>query len=58
MKPAMTALPLAMSLWSGAALPQDKPAFVFTAMPGQDEFGWSNASPGLQNIFRARSPRP
>jgi phosphonate transport system substrate-binding protein len=37
MKPAMTGLPLAMSLWSGAALPQDKPAFVFTAMPGQDE---------------------
>lgn len=28
---------LGMSLWSSAALPQDKPAFVFTAIPDQDE---------------------
>jgi len=33
----MIALTLAMSLWSGAALPQDKSAFVFTAIPDQDE---------------------
>jgi phosphonate transport system substrate-binding protein len=37
MRPAMIALALTMSLWSGAALPQDKPAFVFTAIPDQDE---------------------
>ena len=37
MKRAMIALTLAMSLWSGAAFPQDKSAFVFTAIPDQDE---------------------
>src|SRR3981189_3607706 len=37
MKPAMIALALAASLWSGAAFPQNKPAFVFTAIPDQDE---------------------
>jgi phosphonate transport system substrate-binding protein len=37
MKSAMIALALTMSLWSGAAFPQDKPAFVFTAIPDQDE---------------------
>ena len=37
MKRAMIALALATSLWSGAAFPQDKPAFVFTAIPDQDE---------------------
>ena len=37
MKPAIMALALAMSLGSGAAFAQDKPAFVFTAIPDQDE---------------------
>ena len=37
MKRAMAALALAMSLYSGAALSQDKPVFVFTAIPDQDE---------------------
>jgi len=37
MKWAMAALALAMSLLSGAALSQDKPVFVFTAIPDQDE---------------------
>lgn len=37
MKRAMMALTLATSLWSGAALAQDRPAFVFTAIPDQDE---------------------
>ena len=31
------ALALAMPLWSSAAFPQDRPAFVFTAIPDQDE---------------------
>jgi phosphonate transport system substrate-binding protein len=33
----MIALALAMPLWSSAAFPQDRPAFVFTAIPDQDE---------------------
>jgi phosphonate transport system substrate-binding protein len=37
MRSARLALALAISLWSGAAFPQDKPAFVFTAIPDQDE---------------------
>jgi len=37
MRLARLALALAISLWSGAAFPQDKPAFVFTAIPDQDE---------------------
>jgi len=37
MKPAIIALALAMASWSGAALPQDKSTFVFTAIPDQDE---------------------
>ena len=37
MKRAMMALALAMSFWSSAAYPQSKPAFVFTAIPDQDE---------------------
>ncbi len=37
MKRSMIALTLAASLWSGAASAQDKPAFVFTAIPDQDE---------------------
>jgi phosphonate transport system substrate-binding protein len=37
MKLAMIALVLVASLWSGAAFPQNKPAFVFTAIPDQDE---------------------
>src|SRR5246127_916490 len=37
MKWAMAALALAMSLLSGAAFSQDKPVFVFTAIPDQDE---------------------
>jgi phosphonate transport system substrate-binding protein len=37
MKRAMMALALAMSCWSSAAYPQSKPAFVFTAIPDQDE---------------------
>src|SRR6266478_4086108 len=37
MKWAMAALALATSLFSGAALSQDKPVFVFTAIPDQDE---------------------
>ena len=37
MKRATIALALAASLWSGAASAQDKPAFVFTAIPDQDE---------------------
>src|SRR5437016_6161280 len=37
MKQAMAALALAMSLYGGAAFSQDKPVFVFTAIPDQDE---------------------
>lgn len=37
MNRAMLALALAMSFWSSAAYPQSKPAFVFTAIPDQDE---------------------
>ena len=37
MKRSMLALALVMSLWGGAACAQDKPAFVFTAIPDQDE---------------------
>jgi phosphonate transport system substrate-binding protein len=37
MKPVLIALALAMSLCSGTAFAQDKPAFVFTAIPDQDE---------------------
>jgi phosphonate transport system substrate-binding protein len=37
MRLATLALVLAISLWSGAAFTQDKPAFVFTAIPDQDE---------------------
>src|SRR5215470_10459437 len=37
MKWAMAALALAISLFSGAAFSQDKPVFVFTAIPDQDE---------------------
>jgi phosphonate transport system substrate-binding protein len=37
MKPVLIALALAMSLCSGTSLAQDKPAFVFTAIPDQDE---------------------
>ena len=37
MRLVMIALALATSLWSGAAFAQDKPAFVFTAIPDQDE---------------------
>src|SRR5215472_6072318 len=37
MKRAMAAVALAMSLYGGAAFAQDKPAFVFTAIPDQDE---------------------
>jgi phosphonate transport system substrate-binding protein len=37
MKKSMIALALAASLWSGAASAQDKPTFVFTAIPDQDE---------------------
>jgi phosphonate transport system substrate-binding protein len=37
MRLARTTLVLALSLWSGATLAQDKPAFVFTAIPDQDE---------------------
>jgi phosphonate transport system substrate-binding protein len=37
MKRSMLALALAMSLWGGAACAQDKPAFVFTAIPDSDE---------------------
>src|SRR5882757_5102707 len=37
MRPVMIALALAMSLLSSAAFAQDKPAFVFTAIPDQDE---------------------
>ena len=37
MKRAMMGLALAMSLWSGVAVAQEKPAFVFTAIPDQDE---------------------
>jgi phosphonate transport system substrate-binding protein len=37
MRPVMIALALTMSLLSSAAFPQDKPAFVFTAIPDQDE---------------------
>jgi phosphonate transport system substrate-binding protein len=33
----MMVLALAVSVWSGAALSQDKPALVFTAIPDQDE---------------------
>src|SRR5215472_2139729 len=37
MKRAMAAVALAMSLYGGAAFSQDKPVFVFTAIPDQDE---------------------
>lgn len=37
MKWAMATLTLAISLFSGAAFAQDKPVFVFTAIPDQDE---------------------
>jgi phosphonate transport system substrate-binding protein len=37
MKRVMMTLTLATSLWSGAALAQDRSAFVFTAIPDQDE---------------------
>src|SRR5205807_7747044 len=37
MRPLVIALVLAASLCSGSALAQDKPAFVFTAIPDQDE---------------------
>ena len=37
MKSVLIALALAMSLCSGTTLAQDKPAFVFTAIPDQDE---------------------
>jgi phosphonate transport system substrate-binding protein len=37
MKRAMVALALAMWLYGGAAFSQDKPVFVFTAIPDQDE---------------------
>jgi phosphonate transport system substrate-binding protein len=37
MKRALVALALAASLWSGGASAQDKPTFVFTAIPDQDE---------------------
>jgi phosphonate transport system substrate-binding protein len=37
MRPAVIALALALTSWSGAASSQDKPAFVFTAIPDQDE---------------------
>jgi len=37
MKRALTALVLVASLWSNAVSAQDKPAFVFTAIPDQDE---------------------
>ena len=37
MKRAIMALALATSFWSGAVFAQDKPAFVFTAIPDQDE---------------------
>src|SRR5262249_53926357 len=37
MKRAMAALALGMSLYGGAAFSQDKPVFVFTAIPDQDE---------------------
>jgi phosphonate transport system substrate-binding protein len=37
MKRAMLALALVLSLGGGAAFSQDKPAFVFTAIPDQDE---------------------
>ena len=37
MKRSMLALGFAMSLWGGAASAQDKPTFVFTAIPDQDE---------------------
>jgi phosphonate transport system substrate-binding protein len=37
MKRVVIASALAVSMWSGAAFAQDKPAFVFTAIPDQDE---------------------
>jgi phosphonate transport system substrate-binding protein len=37
MKRAMVALALAMSLYGGPAFSQEKPVFVFTAIPDQDE---------------------
>jgi phosphonate transport system substrate-binding protein len=37
MKPSKLALLVAVSLWGGVAHAQDKPAFVFTAIPDQDE---------------------
>jgi phosphonate transport system substrate-binding protein len=37
MKRSVLALAFAMSLWGGAASAQDKPAFVFTAIPDSDE---------------------
>ena len=37
MKRAFAVALLIATMWSGAALAQDKPAFVFTAIPDQDE---------------------
>jgi phosphonate transport system substrate-binding protein len=37
MKPVLTVLAIAVSLWSGAAVMQDKPPLVFTAIPDSDE---------------------
>jgi phosphonate transport system substrate-binding protein len=37
MRPPIVAFALAIASWSGAASAQDKPAFVFTAIPDQDE---------------------
>jgi phosphonate transport system substrate-binding protein len=37
MKRSLLVLAFAMSLWGGAASAQDKPAFVFTAIPDSDE---------------------
>ena len=55
MKPVLIALALAMSLCSGTTLAQDKPAFVFTAIPDQDETGLVDDSPGSPTISRASS---
>ena len=37
MRSAIIGLAFAVASWSGAASAQDKPAFVFTAIPDQDE---------------------
>ena len=37
MRRVLIVVALATSMWNGAAFPQDKPAFVFTAIPDQDE---------------------